>query len=273
MTDASDSLPHHKDVLPPELLMNGYWHVASVSTDSIWPTQAQKQRWHGVDIWIMPLTREFCPAVALRGNYGNREQQKLLMRFISMLSWVEETGFALECGGLSGGNLPRPLGRPMGRMALKRGPFDLSYFPEVSGEKAMRVLGFMREGRSLNHAGYAFLSYFKILETAFPDGRKRGAWVTAAISKLDDFGVKEALGIVRAQGAMSADAISKHLFDSGRCAVAHGASTPVIDPNDLSDLHRLGSELPIMQALAARVIEEVFGVETQRTNARKRRNR
>lgn len=201
MTDASDSFPHHKDVLPRELLMHGYWHVASLSTDSFWPTQAQKQSWHGVDIWIMPLTREFCPAVAMRGNYGNREEQKLLMRFISMLSWVEETGFALEGGGLSGGNLPRPMGRPRGRMVLKRGAFDLSFFPEVSDERAMRALGLMREGRSLNHVGYAFLSYFKILETAFSEQPKRDAWRTAAISNLDGLGVMEALALLRARGS------------------------------------------------------------------------
>ena len=181
--------------------MHGYWHVASLSTDSFWPTQAQKQSWHGVDIWIMPLTREFCPAVAMRGNYGNREEQKLLMRFISMLSWVEETGFALEGGGLSGGNLPRPMGRPRGRMVLKRGAFDLSFFPEVSDERAMRALGLMREGRSLNHVGYAFLSYFKILETAFSEQPKRDAWRTAAISNLDGLGVMEALALLRARGS------------------------------------------------------------------------
>ena len=186
------------------------------------------------------------------------------MRFISMLSWVEETGYALEGGGLSGGNLPRPMGRPEGRMVLTRDAFDLPYFPEVSDERAMRALGLMREGRSLNHAGYAFLSYFKVLETAFPDGRKPGAWVTAAISNLDDFGVKEALGLVRAQGALTAEAISDHLFMSGRCAVAHASTTPVMDPDNPSDLRRLGSELPIMQALAVRAIEEAFGVETRR---------
>jgi hypothetical protein len=273
MADARDNLPHYTDVLPPELLTrHGYWHVASLSAGSLWPTEAQMLRWHGIDFWIMPHNQQFCPAVAIFGTHENREQQKLLMRFISMLSWVEETGFALEGGGLSGGNLPRPLGRPTRRRALKRGPFDLSYFPEVSDEKAMRALGFMREGRSLNHAGYAFLSYFKILETAFPDGRKRGAWVTGAIPNLNRLGVIDPLELLRERGLLTAKAISEHLYDSGRCAVAHGASTPIIDPDDLSDLHRLGSELPIMQALAVRVIEEVFGVETQRTNARKRRN-
>jgi hypothetical protein len=31
----------------------------------------------------------------------------------------------------------------------------------------------MREGRGLNHVGYAFLSLYKILETVFPKDAKR----------------------------------------------------------------------------------------------------
>ena len=121
MTNASDSPPDIKDVLTPELLMHGYWHVASLSAGIFWPTKAQKLRWHGTDFWIIPVTKQACPAIATRGTHGNREEQKLLMRFISMLSWVEGTGYALEGGGLSGGNLPRPMGRLEGRMILTRG--------------------------------------------------------------------------------------------------------------------------------------------------------
>jgi hypothetical protein len=31
----------------------------------------------------------------------------------------------------------------------------------------------MREGRGLNHVGYAFLSFYRVLETAFPNDAKR----------------------------------------------------------------------------------------------------
>jgi hypothetical protein len=35
----------------------------------------------------------------------------------------------------------------------------------------------MREGRGINHPAYAFLSFFKVLEVAFPDGKKRATWI------------------------------------------------------------------------------------------------
>jgi hypothetical protein len=143
------------------------------------------------------------------------------------------------------------------------------YFPEVTDEKAMLALGLMREGRGLNHVGYAFLSFYRILETAFPVGAKRIAWISASIAGLTDFGVKEALDGIRAQGITTPEEIGTHLYKSGRCAMAHGASKPIVDPDKPDDLRRLGSELPIVRALAVKAIEELLGVETSGTVWRK----
>jgi hypothetical protein len=60
-----------------------------------------------------------------------------------------------------------------------------------------------------------------------------------------------------------------HLFESGRCAMAHANRKPIVDPDKPADLRRLSSELPIVRTLATRAIEEVFGVETRSTNFRK----
>lgn len=32
--------------------------------------------------------------------------------------------------------------------------------------------------------------------------------------------------------------VAKYLYESGRCAVAHAYSEPIVDPDDVSDLHR-----------------------------------
>jgi hypothetical protein len=271
MNEPND-LPDLKEVLTGDLLVPGHWVVASLTMENFWPTKVQKLNWRGADFWIIPTTKGSHPAIATRvpSPTGREERETLLMRFISMLSWVEETGIRLEGRGLGGGNLPRPLGRPEARVfQMRRDAFDLPYFPEVTDERALRALALVREGRSLNHAGYAFLSFFKVLESAFPDGRKRGAWVTAAIPTLNAFGVNEALGHIHAQGATTPQEVSDHLFLSGRCAIAHASTTPVLDPDNPRDLRRLGSELPIIQALAVQAIEETFGVETRGTNFRK----
>lgn len=262
-------IPDHKSVFVGELAQNGEWIVANVSTNSFWPITSQKVRWRGVDIWIIPIMKGYYPAVAVMVPPGKSraECEELLMRFLSMLSWVEERGFTVD--GLGGGNLPRPMGRDKERGFSICDEFDLSYFPEVTDQKAQLALGLMREGRGLNHAGYAFLSFYKILETAFPKDAKHIAWISASIASLTGFGIKEALDGIRAQGITTPDDIGTHLFQSGRCAMAHGARKPIVDPDKPGDLRRLGSELPIVRALAVKAIEEVFGVDTRGTNFRK----
>ena len=173
-------IPDHKDIIKGELAQHGEWIVANISTDSFWPITSQKLRWRGVDIWILPIMKEFYPAVAMMVPKGRSrtECEELVMRFLSVLSWVEDRGFMVEGGGLSGGNLPRPLGRDKERGFSICDEFDLSYFPEVTDEKAMLVLALMREGRGLNHVGYAFLSFYRVLEVAFPGAHqvdRRGA--------------------------------------------------------------------------------------------------
>jgi hypothetical protein len=264
-------IPDHKDVIKGELAQHGDWIVANISTGSFWPVVSQKVHWRGVDIWIMPVMRGFFPAVAMMVPPGKSraECEVLVMRFISMLSWVEEKGFSVEGGGLSGGNLPRPMGREKERGFAISDEFDLSYFPEVTNPDAMLALALMREGRGINHVGYSFLSFYKILETAFPKDKMRIAWIAASIAGLSGHGVKEALDGIKAQGITSAEEIGTHLFKSGRCAMAHGARKPIIDPDNPVDLRRLGSELPIVRALATKAIEEIFGVETSGTNFRR----
>lgn len=263
-------IPDPKDVVRGELVQSGEWVVANVSTNSFWPIAAQKVRWRGVDMWIMPIMKGYYPAVAMMVPPEKRrpECEELVLRFLSTLSWVEERGFMVEGGGLSGGNLPRPMGRDKERGFSICDEFDLSYLPEVTDEKATLALGLMREGRGINHVGYAFLSFYKILETAFPDKAKRIGWIAASIAGLTAFGVKEALDGLRAQGIATPDAIGTHLYKSGRCAMAHGAHKPIVDPDKPGDLRRLGSELPIVRALAVKAIEDVVGVETRGTNFR-----
>jgi hypothetical protein len=264
-------IPDHKDVIKGELAESGEWIVANISTNSFWPVTSQKVRWRGVDIWIMPIMKGFYPALAMKVPPGRSraECEELVLRFLSTLSWVEERGFTVEGGGLSGGNFPRPVGRNKERGFSICDEFDLSYFPEVTDEKAMLALGLMREGRSLNHVGYTFLSFYKILETAFPNDSKRIAWISASIAGLTGFGVKEAIDGIRAQGITTPGDIGTHLFKSGRCAMAHAARKPIIDPDKPGELRRLSSELPIVRVLAVKAIEEVFGVETRGTNFRK----
>jgi hypothetical protein len=260
-------IPTHEKVFVGELAERGKWIVANIQTNSHWSITSQKVRWRGVDIWIVPIMKGFYPAVAMMVPPGKQvECEELLMRFLSMLSWVKERGFMVEGGGFSGGSLPTPMGRDEDRVVSICDEFDLSYFPEVTDEKALLALGLMREGRGLNHVGYAFLSFYRVLEVAFSTDSQRIAWISAALANLTGHGVKEAIDAINAQGVAD---IGRHLFQSGRCAMAHANRKPIVDPDKPADLRRLGAELPIVRALAAKAIEDELGVETSHTVYRK----
>jgi hypothetical protein len=261
-------IPEVKDVIVGELAERGEWVLANVQTGATWPVNSQKVIFHGETIWVMPVMTDRFPAVAVKvpPGKGRAEFERLLLRFLSTLSWVEESGFLVD--GVGGGSMPDPMGRQKEGGYSICEEFDLSYFPETTNDRAMLALALMREGRGLNHPGYSFLSLYRILELALGRGwQQQVAWINDQISKgLLRHRVNDALEEIRKQGVTD---VGAHLYASGRCAMAHASGDPVIDPDDPADARRLWSERPIMLALAERAIEEVFGVETRGTQYRK----
>jgi hypothetical protein len=139
---------------------------------------------------------------------------------------------------------------------------NLTYLPEPTEDRGRLALALMREGHSLNHPAYAFLSFYRVLEAALPDGRQRGAWITANLDRIFDHRGREALEKLKATGITD---FGGHLYKSGRQAIAHAAADPVINPDDASDYDRLQGELPIMRGLAQLAIEEILGIKTRHT--------
>lgn len=242
-----------------ELAEHGHWIVANIQPNASWPVNAQRVEWRGHVIWVIPLMKKHHPAVAMKVVPGISASrcEEMLMRFVSNLSWVESCGHIVV--ELSGGGLPAPLGmfRDTGIMTCES--FDLSYFPEPTDNRALLALALMREGRGLNHPAYSFLSFFRVLEVAF-SSQKRKAWIETAIDTVDGYGVQEVVQALRASGIQD---IYKHLYESGRCAIAHANKEPIVDPDKPGDLRRLRSEAPLIRALAQKAVEEELGVETR----------
>lgn len=252
-------IPDINDVFKDALVEMGDWIVASVEPRMSWPTKAQKVRYRGTELWVLPVTKGHYPGIALncRMSISREDAERTIMRFLSALSWIEGGGVSVE--GFTGGNLPRPLGRTQKYGITIQEDFDLSYLPEPFDEKALLALALIREGRGLNHPAYAFLSFYRVLEVAIPDLKTRDAWITAHVDLLRHHNAKEAVAALRGSGVLD---IARHLYGSGRCAIAHAKQKPIIDPDDPRDTRRLSSELPIMAALAELAIERELGVET-----------
>jgi hypothetical protein len=255
-------IPDIKAILVGELAKRGNWVVANIQTNSYWPVTAQKVMYRGEEVWILPLMNGFFPSVAMMVSHGRSRDHcvRILMRFLSALSWVERQGYLVD--GITGGSLPRPMGREKSMGFSLSDEFDLSYFPEPTDERALLALALMREGRALNHPAYAFLSYYRVLEVALPDGKARGKWITDHVDVLRDHQAKDAITKLRAGGAAD---IGDHLNKTNRQAIAHASKMPIIDPDDPSHGKRLWSEMPIILGLAELAIETLLGVETSFT--------
>lgn len=250
-----------QDVWTDDLKKPGHWVVANIDTSIAWPVDVHEITFAGVKFWVLPVTTDAYPGIAARLDGISRENlEKLMLQLLSAISWVDGGGISLN--SFSGGSLPGSMGRSQEGGYTIRSEFDYPYLPEVEGDKAKLALALMREGRGLNHTAYSFLSFYRVLEVAIGNGQKRKEWMPNALDRLQDSRASQAVADLRAEGI---EDVAKHLFDSGRCAIAHASSDPIINPDDPADTRRLFQELPIMMNLAVLAIEEKLGVKTSST--------
>lgn len=243
----------------PGLLVNGDWACLNIDTRTAWPTKPQSFTFEGRQVWVMPLTTDHYPGLATNKptEMDRDECFALLHRALSLLAWLQDAGAIVV--HMSGGNLPRMMGRQQSTGNAIRDEFDLSDLPAIQDGSGKLALALIREGRGLNHPGYSFLSFFRALETAIPNGPARGAWVTANIDRVEGHQAKDALEKLKA--SIQGD-IGKHLRESGRHAIAHAKADPIINPDDPRDAWRLEAERPIIEALAVLAIEDHLGIQT-----------
>ena len=173
--------PNYSDIMVGELREPGNWMVANIQTEAFWPTNSQKITYKGEAVWILPLMNGYFPTIVMKVPQGKTLQdcQYFLARFVSMLSWVERQGYMIQ--GFTGGSLPMPMARNKTRGFALQNDFELSYFPEPDDKRALLALALMREGRGLGHPAYSFLSYYRVLEVAIPDGK---AWASGSPTTL-----------------------------------------------------------------------------------------
>lgn len=255
-------IPELKDVLTDDLKQHGRWLVASVNARMSWTLTVQKVLYREAELWVLPVTKEHYPGVALNRpvSMAREAAERLLMQFCSSLAWIEDGGVLVE--HMTENRWVMPMGRQQRFGYSVQSDFDFSYLPEPEQEKGQLALAIMREARALNHPAYAFLSFYRVLEVAFEDGRARGAWMTEQLDHILDPRARGVIAQLRSDGVTD---IGVHLQTSGRQAIAHARHKPIINPDDPADHRRLSQELPLIEALAVRAIDGPLGIETRST--------
>ncbi|MDQ6211521.1 methylamine utilization protein MauJ [Achromobacter insolitus] len=255
-------VPHlFGDAVQEKLKFRQGWLTVGIASSVAWPQD---------DVWVKYDGHEY----VLRGAKGWEEKrspcistpcrqddieagQTRVYQFASVLGWFK--GGYVDPTGSIWGTSPMLYGsRDTFTTTLEGGKyFDCNYLPVVEDDQVRKALAFLREGRRLRqvHGPYSFLSFFKVVESQF-SSKDRVAWFQANLDQLEGNAAKR-VAELRAQGVD----VSKHLYDSGRCAVAHASLGGVIvDPDIPADRRRIAEDLDVMAGLAARYLKVDAGV-------------
>lgn len=244
------------------------WFTGAVASSIPWPAK---------DVWIQYAGDDFilrgtengeqrqAPAITMPGVMQRRDEcLAKLYRFTSVLGWfcdgfVDVVDIMHGSRAVSFGAGTRLAHSALGQFGSRS--FDCNHMPIIEDENTRIALAFWREGQRLSgvHDSYAFLSYFKVIESQYQDGRRRADWFSQNLDHLSEERAVARIAELRAAG----EDVGLHLYDSGRNAVAHASfGGDIVDPDIPSDRRRIALDLVLMKELARRYIAHELGVPT-----------
>jgi hypothetical protein len=261
-------IPHiFGDAVDQFLRSRAGWVSAAVASSIPWPKK---------DVWITYSGDDFvlrgteyagqarAPAITAPGSRDEVEQSLgKIYRLTSVLGWFLD-GYVDVVDVVSGSH-PIAFGAQLRQAYSSVGlagqrSFDCNYMPIIENDNVRIALAFWREGERLTrvHDSYAFLSYFKVIESQYRDGRERQPWFERNIDQVAGDAAARVVNL-RAEGID----VSSHLYQSGRNAVAHASfGGGIVDPDIPADRRRIAADLTLMRELARRYIAVELGVPT-----------
>ena len=245
------------------------WLTAGVASSITWPSHDVCVEYAGDEYFLRGAEREgkaSPPGITIACNKGNSDEAiSKIYRFTSILSWF--LGGYVDVSGYIWGTHPCLYGDPRTVYSLLgifgKKSFSCNHMPVIENESARKALAFWREGQRLRevHPGYAFLSFYKVVESQFSDKKKKVAWINEAIGRLAGDAAKRAVDL-RAAGKD----VGRHLHHSGRCAVAHASlEGEIVDPDLPDDRKRLRDDLVVVEELARIFIRDELKIPDART--------
>ena len=237
------------------------WINVQIKGEAAWPEKETKIKFGEHELLLKPLTKttEASVHINLKG-ITEIEALTLINRFLSILSWCDDVPME-NLYGWSGSPKPVAIPRDTSRTCgscIGGYPF----YRELEQDSKVRLaLALYREALTVNSVPFSFLSYFKILNIFWKDRYEKGSnelieGIRGMLSKLND---NEAVDRIK-QLTRSQSDIPNYLYESGRCAIAHAYSVPLVDPDDVADLRRLSQDIWVIKAIAEELIESELKV-------------
>lgn len=233
-----------------------WWLVAAVRTDIPWPDGDTEIDYMGHKLLLRPSSGDNCADITYQ--YGDpstvEDALRIVSQYLSALAWAERRAAAVKWHFAC--TTPMRCGRgPYGPPANPS--CYLRPVPVPSDGDARLALALYREAISVDSIPYQFLGFYKIVSIKYGDGSsKQKAWIRNAMDGLVDQDAVRRRDELTDSGAD----IWRELYASGRCAIAHAAHKPIVNPDNPTDLHRLASDMPLMQALAEHLMETELGL-------------
>jgi|Wag4MinimDraft_17_1082658.scaffolds.fasta_scaffold00192_3 hypothetical protein len=178
------------------------------------------------------------------------------LRFLSELAWLYNCKIIYLTSAFSS-DTKLPVDAPNQGFNRILNVINLKYYKQVAfNDEQKLALGIYKEGISSNSIFYKFLSFFKIINIKNGTGSDQKEWINNNIKKLKNSKTK-----VKKLKNNEISNIGKHLYESGRCAIAHANTQPVVDANKFQDIQRISSDTFIIKELAEIFIKEELNVK------------
>lgn len=241
------------------------WVTVGVASSIAWPKDDVWVEYDGIEYLLHGARQQgehhIAPCISTPADQGQIDEAlSRLYRFTSVLGFYKR-GYVDITGQNWGTHMIRYSNpRDTFTTTLQGGEraFSCNHMPVIEDDQVRKALAFLREGRRLErvHEPYSFLSFFKVIESQFQP-KDRVAWVEQNLALVTDERAVNRINELRGQGVN----VNQHLFDSGRCAVAHASvGGNIVDPDIPADRKRIAADLDIIAALANRYIKFDAGV-------------
>ena len=178
----------------------------------------------------------------------------VLNQFLSIGAWLDDT-YAVLRSGWSGNPVPsRPIRRTSNWPSSILDVWPNAWSP-IADKSARRALAIYREAVNMQYfhsQPYAALGFYKILESAYPDGLRRAKKLEEQIDMLIVNGEIEPyrLQTINMEQTKSPEKIASFLYRMGRQAVAHANKNPTIDPDDIGQQRQMSVAASILRTVA-----------------------
>lgn len=232
-----------------------------VDNQVTWPREEMLVNFDRYKFVLMPKTKEHVQSihVDLHANKLSIEDgMTVINRFLSVLTWCDDQ-FAIAQDGGSGS--PVPIAVPKRNLAFSTTHYWVFDRDIPASEEAQRALALYREARNAEQnflISYAVLSYFKVLEVRYPEGKDIRPWVARTFPLIRAEENESDLRPFLA--ACGGETVEDYLWKACRLAVAHVREKHPSDPDIAQELTRLHHAADVMRLFARYFIRNELDV-------------